>query len=78
MPVARTCGSKRPGDAVQGQPGLYMWIDCDIQVVIVINKIMVPHLPINGYDGHDQKKTNQQIRSYLQGVISIGNSVVHE
>jgi len=40
MPVRRSTGRQRPSNSSQRETGLHMWILCDVNGIIVINKIV--------------------------------------
>ena len=47
-------------------------IVCDILAIIVIDKRIVPHRPVNGKGGNDEEQTDQKIRTYTDKRFSMG------
>ena len=51
--------TESPNDAVQANSGLDVLIVGDIQIVVEVDKIMVPYLPVYCQYGKCEKQTNQ-------------------
>lgn len=66
MPVSRMGCRESPGDALQGQSGLYMVIFGHILLVIVDAKFMGSHLSIDGKCGDDEEDADQEIAMFVE------------
>jgi hypothetical protein len=77
MPVAGMYSSERPSYALCSQSSPHMMILGDILSVIVINKMKIPHLPINDKYGDYEKQADQQLRPHVEKSIFLSFFNVH-
>jgi hypothetical protein len=71
------CGSKSPSDVLYGQPGLHVVVLGDIQIVIEVNKLIIPYLPIDYKCGYDKKQADQGSTMCSQKSLLMGILVGH-
>ena len=63
MPITGMRGSKGPDEAFPGKSGLNMIVLGDVEVIIVVQKIMISDLPKDGEDRYNQKQAGHKFQT---------------
>lgn len=55
-----------PYDIIIGYTGLDTLIVCNIDIVVKVDKIIIPYLPVHGQYGKCEKQANQHIQANIE------------
>jgi hypothetical protein len=54
MPISCLSGSKGPPYGFAGEPQLHLRVVGDVDIIVVVDKVMILHLPVNSKNCYNQ------------------------